>query len=117
MAAPTAFACAVEVVTRMAQASSSCSDWASISMAISEGSALSSAMTHDLRWTGLLVDGAEGRHQPLGERYEDVAGAGDLQDGRDMLGAVGQCGHGMGAADAEDPRRPAIRAAVTITDG
>ena len=41
-------------------------------------------------------------HRTLGSRHVDVAGADDLVDARHGLGAIGQCRHGLGAADGED---------------
>ena len=56
----------------------------------------------DLRRAGDEVDADLAEHAALGGGDIGVAGAGDLVDRRDRLRAVGQRGHGLGAADAPD---------------
>ena len=58
--------------------------------------------TEDFGGTGDHVDGHDTEHLLLGLRDERVAGADDLVDLRDGLGAVRECRDGLGAADFED---------------
>jgi hypothetical protein len=59
---------------------------------------------HDLRRAGIEIDPTVGGHQSLGGCDPSVAGADDLVDARHRLCAIGQSGHRVGAADAEQPR-------------
>src|SRR5205814_2218472 len=55
---------------------------------------------------GWAVDGVDAdmtKDLALGERDEDIAGAADLVDARDRLGAVGEGGNRLGAARHENP--------------
>ena len=56
----------------------------------------------DLRRSGDGIDADRAEHLALGGRDVGIAGADDLGDGRHALGAVGQRGHGLRAADAID---------------
>ena len=60
----------------------------------------------DLRRPGVEVDGAVGRHAGLGGGDVGVAGTDDLVHARHRRRAVGQCGDGVRAAEAEEPVHP-----------
>ena len=53
-------------------------------------------------WTGDHVDADLAEHQPLGGRDIGIAGPDDLGNGRNAVGAVGERGHRLCAADAID---------------
>ena len=57
----------------------------------------------DLRGAGDHVDADLAEHHALGGGDIDIAGPDDLVDRRHGLGAVGQRGHRLGAADGEHP--------------
>ena len=103
--ASTARAKASSSVMRMACAAASCSAWASRSEAIQAGSLSRSAITTHLRRAGHHVDADLAEHLALGGGDIGVAGADDLGDRRDGLGAVGERGDRLRAADAIDLAR------------
>ena len=95
----------------MACAAVSCSACASRSAASHSGS-LSLVGDHQhLRRPGDGIDADRAEHLPLGGGHVGVARADDLGHRRDRLGAVGERGHGLRAADAIDlaRRRPDAR--------
>mmetsp|Transcript_29288 Transcript_29288/g.53048 ORF Transcript_29288/g.53048 Transcript_29288/m.53048 type:complete len:339 (-) Transcript_29288:252-1268(-) len=57
----------------------------------------------DLARAGDHVDADLAEHMLLGRGHIRIARAGDLVDARDACRAIGQCGHGLGAADREHP--------------
>ena len=83
-------------------APASCSACASRSAAIQSGWPLLVGEDQHLGGPGDHVDADLAEHQPLGGRHIGVAGADDLGDRLDGLGAVGERRHRLRAADAID---------------
>jgi hypothetical protein len=73
-------------------------------------------MTSTSEGTGDHVDADLAEHLALGGGDIGIAGADDLGDRRDGVGAIGQRGHGLRAADAVDlVVTPASRAAASTS--
>ena len=83
-------------------AASSCSACASRSAATRSRIGAGIGEHDDLGRPGDHVDADDAEHPPLGRRDIGVAGADDLGDRRDGLGAVGERGDRLRAADAVD---------------
>ena len=88
---------------RTARASGSCSACAIRSAAIQRRVAASATM-HNLARAGVEVDAAVGGDQRLGRRDVAVAGPDDLVHARHRVGAVGERGDRVRAAEPEQPR-------------
>ena len=95
---------ACDVVSRMAEASTSCSACASMSAA-SHARIAVGGDDQDLGRPGDEVDPDFAREQLLGGRDVDVAGADDAVDARHGRGAEGERRDGLRAAHLKDVRR------------
>ena len=85
-------------------AAASCSAWASRSAAIQSGSLSRVGDDQHFRRAGDHVDADRAEHLALGGRDIGVAGPDDLGDRPDRLGAIGERGDRLRAADAVDLR-------------
>ena len=104
--AATASAKPASSVIRMDCAASSCSAWASRSMATRRGSLGGVGEHHHLGGAGDAVDADAAEHLALGLGDIGVAGADDAVHRGDGGGAVGQRRHRLRAADAVDFGHP-----------
>ena len=97
--------------------SGSCSACASRSAATQAGFGAGVGGDDHLGGAGDHVDADVAEDEALGRGDVGVARADDLVDPRDALGAVGEGGDRLGAADGEDPSRPRRPSAAARVSG